>query len=222
MKVLGLEVATKTDILALAAFLISLTTASYQLFSFLAGPQVIIAHPRQVLLYFSATADSPDKQLNIISTLSYVNRANSGNNAVVLDERVKFSLGDTNYVYSWHEFVVTRFQESQLEWHLEGERRLMIDGAQTAGPFVVNGGGATSHETLFAPRHSGEFIHYGVLAEEFMLALRGEALTIRFEFIADTLNDGQKIAACEILINERFANQILSDLQGWSFINCKQ
>jgi hypothetical protein len=223
IRFLGIEIERKTDVLAFAAFLLSLSSIVYQIVVFLTGPQVTLAKPRQVVAYMHAAPDTNERYLTLISTLAYVNSGQSQNSAVVMKESISFTLGERlePYVYTWHEFVSLKFAAPSLKADNPENRKIELVNLQTAAPFVVPGGGAEAHETLFAARFDKDFIYQKSIVRAFERASMGESFTWKLRFHAETLNDGLKEAECEVIITPRFMEQLTSLKLGWTVLNCK-
>ena len=222
IRFLGIEVERKTSILALAAFLLSLSSIGYQIFSFLKGPEVTLAKSRQVIIYMYPAADTSERFLTLVTTLAYVNNGQPGNNAVVMEERVSFALDGKEYKYNWHEFVSITLLPRAGTPDTRGERGIDLGQTRTSSPFVVAAGGAEAHETWFAPRFDDQFVGREAVVRALESALKGGHLLWKFQFYAETLNDGTKTADCEITISARLAQQILSQELGWAALNCNQ
>lgn len=220
IRILGIEIVTKTDILAFTAFLLSLSGIAYQLILFFRGPEVTLAKPRQVTIYMHPAHDSNKRYFTIISTLAYVNSGQSGNNAVVMQESVSFSLGGKQFEYTWHQFVTLSFV-NPLETKKEDSRKIEFINPQTAAPFVVPGGGAASHETWFAARLDDDFIDHKSVARALETAATGNNIAWKFRFKSETLNDGNKMEDCEVTITPRLALQIKKQIPGWTLLTCK-
>lgn len=219
IRFLGIEIERKTDILAFAAFLISLSSIIYQISVFFSGPQVTLAKPRQVVLYMLPAPDAKEHRLILISTVAYVNKGQTGNNAVVLQESVSFSLEGKPYVYTWHQFVSLAMVPTPATTDTPDGRKIEIVQSRTAAPFVVPGGGAEAHETLFAARFDEDFVDQEAIVRAFERALTGESFIWKIHFHAETLNDGDKTEECEVTITPRFAQRLKK--MGWVELNCK-
>lgn len=223
MKLLGLEIANKTDILAFTAFVLSLISVVYQVGNFLLGPEIILADPRQVVLYFTPTPDADERHLTFISALAYVNRGNAGNNGVVMEERIGFSMNGKDYIFTWHGFVLMTSQPMLIASNESDKRRIRIKEIKTAGPFVIPGSGAEAHETRFAARFENDFINEKMVLDYFKEVLQGKKESKwLISFYAETLNDGSKSAICEITMTARYVGQLLDRDQGWAVINCNR
>jgi hypothetical protein len=134
---LGLRVDRKTEIIALAAFALSISGVLWQVANFARGAvvrlfpsdQVVIASTNALGRSYSGT----ENLLMFIATMSYVNEGDIGHNAVVRKERIEFSLGDRKAEHQWYEFVSSDVKDGKPEIKKDGDAR----------PFAVNAGSAT-------------------------------------------------------------------------------
>lgn len=232
MKLFGLEIANKTDILAFTAFLLSVISILHQAYNFLRGPEVTLANLRQVVLYFIRTPDADERHLTFISSFAYVNSGAVENNAVVMEERIGFSMNQKNYIFTWHGFVQMNSQPALIGLNGPDKRTLQIEEIKTAGPFVIRGSGAEAHETRFAARLNDDFVDEKEVVNHFKDALKGSEVKWPISFYAETLNDCRislhakgfkdcrKSATCEITMTWRFMQQLLK--RGWTIINCNR
>jgi hypothetical protein len=134
-----LEIERKTDILAFAAFIISLTSLSYQAYGFLKGPSVVEFPPEQILFFPSEGGD----YLHAAAQVTHVNRGSEGKNAVVKQEKMTFKLANTPYELKWQYFE----NFSNL-----GHKLVRPEHPEAASPIVIKAGEAVSKEIHFAPR----------------------------------------------------------------------
>jgi hypothetical protein len=136
-----LEIDRKTDILAFAAFIISLTSLSYQAYGFLRGPSVVEFPPEQIL-FFPEKSGSGD-YLHAAAQVTHVNRGSEGKNAVVRQARMTFELANKPYELKWQYFE--NFSNA-------GGKLVRPEHPEAASPIVIKAGEAVSKEIHFAPR----------------------------------------------------------------------
>jgi hypothetical protein len=141
---LGLRIARKTEILALAAFFLSVSGLLWQILNYVRGPVVRLFPSDQIIITSSGKlgknyAGQPDL-LALIATFAYVNEGDVGHNAVVRREYIKFEFGDRKIEHRWYLTGSSDFEGSNPTFKPEGEAR----------PFPVTAGSAVSHDTLFA------------------------------------------------------------------------
>jgi hypothetical protein len=138
---LGIEIARKTDILAAAAFLISIMGVSYQLYGFAASPTIVQFPPEQLLFF-------PEKSGNGIyvhggAQVTYVNKGREGKTAVVKLQRMIFDLQGKTYELKWQYF--DNFSNA-------GNQLVRLEKPEPAVPIVIKAGEAVTKETHFSPR----------------------------------------------------------------------
>jgi hypothetical protein len=138
---LGIEVERKTDILAAAAFVISITGLTYQLYGFFQGPAIIQFPPEQLIFFPEKSGDR--YYVHAGAQMSYVNKAREGKNAVVKLQRMTFDLDGTTYELKWQFF--DKFANN-------GNQLIRSENPEPAAPIVIKAGEAVSKETHFAPR----------------------------------------------------------------------
>ena len=140
----GLQIARKTEIIALAAFVLSISGVLWQLFSYARGASVTLFPSDQIVITSMEKlgrnyADQAN-YLAVIATMSYVNQGDAGHNAIVRREAVRFTLNGRQIEHRWYEFGSSDIKDGQLAFDRKGEAR----------PFPVNAGSAQGHETLVA------------------------------------------------------------------------
>ncbi|GIQ77094.1 hypothetical protein [Bradyrhizobium sp. RD5-C2] len=139
--ILGLIIVRRTDLLAATAFVISLSTLSYQLWQFAKGSNPIIYPPDTLYVFFDRYPNGVTAT-RIAGQLSFTNSGEAGHNAVLQDVSATIKLGERTIEEYWLSFgTVTR---RDTEFTLEVK--------EAAHPFVVDGGGAVSHMVTFSPR----------------------------------------------------------------------
>ncbi|MET4364280.1 hypothetical protein ABIB06_004879 [Bradyrhizobium sp. LB8.2] len=139
--VLGLVIVRRTDLLAATAFVLSLSTLSYQLWQFAKGSNPIIYPPDTLYLFFDRFPNGVTAT-RIAGQLSFTNNAEPGRNAILRDVTATIKLGDRKIEEYWLSFATITRRDTELS----------LDIKETAHPFVVDGGGAVSHMVTFSPR----------------------------------------------------------------------
>jgi len=138
---LRIEIERKTDILAFAAFVISITGLTYQLYGFFRRPSVVQFAPEQVLFF---RVQNWDKwYVHMAARMTYVNKGAEGKNAVVKSERIVFALATKTYELKWQYFG--SFQSA-------GNRLIPPEHPDGAKPVSVKAGETFSEEVHFVPR----------------------------------------------------------------------
>lgn len=140
MKFLGIEIERKTDILAMAAFLISTGSIIGQVALLLRGADVILDGPRQIVLFFGERMGSKN-YLNAISTGIYVNRGTPGYDDILKSEKLHLRLNKQE--------IQLRAQHS-VESTREGDK-LVFQRKTPWKPARIGAGDFVSHETPYVP-----------------------------------------------------------------------
>jgi hypothetical protein len=136
-----IQIEPKTDIVALAAFLLALGGVIFQVTAFLRDAEVTLFGPEQILIT-AEDRDDPGSIVRISASMSYVNTGQVGYNAIVHNETLHFDLGGKTYEQKWQAFVTWSPMGSDIKYEIKS----------AAVPFPVNAGSSESHVTFFAPR----------------------------------------------------------------------
>jgi hypothetical protein len=140
---LGLQVARKTEFIALAAFSLSISTLIWQLINQTVGSVVKLFPTDQIVITavdkLGRNYSGQTNLLALIATMAYVNEGDTGHNAVIRREYINFSFGDRHIQHRWYEFGSSDIQDGNLTFKRDSD----------AHPFPINAGSAVSHETLF-------------------------------------------------------------------------
>lgn len=140
---LGLQVGRKTEIIALIAFVLSVSGLLWQILSYTRGAVVSLFPTDQIVITstdkLGRNYSGQDNLLAIIATMTYVNDGDVGHNAIIRRENVTFSLGDRAIEHRWYEFGSSFLKEGTLAFDRKSESH----------PVPVNAASAESHETLF-------------------------------------------------------------------------
>ena len=137
-----LDIERKTDILAFAAFIISLGGVIYQVTDFFRGAKVTLIPPEQLLIR-TMKYDNENRYIVFSLPIAYVNSGGTGHNAVIKKELISVKLAGQDYSHSWQLFINT--------WS-EGKKLVFDKQKKGANAFVLNAGSAVAHETEYAPR----------------------------------------------------------------------
>lgn len=209
---LGFEIELRSDLLALAAFVLALTSASYQLVAYLRGFNVDLFPPPQVLLNFEDYGEDL-KILRIGARMAYVNRGEIGYNAAISEESVTFRLQGQEFEQKWQAFQQFDRKGRQLIPHYKSD----------AYPFPVNAGSAVSHETYFAShpvrcqRDSCDKWQNLIERAEFLSEI-AEMSSLKFNFRADIYGGTPVFADCRIELDEDLIANLA--IQGWDAPRC--
>lgn len=146
MNLLGIQVERKTDILALAAFLLSVAGIISQLTIFVVvifrGAVVTLFPSEQVLLKADVLEKDGTKYVRIGARMAYTNSGAAGYNAVIEREIVTMDFGSG---------VAFQQKWQTLETFDIVEQKLTSIERKPANPLPINAGSAESHDTYFVP-----------------------------------------------------------------------
>lgn len=137
---LGFVVVTRADLLAAAAFLLSVTTLVFQLSSWLSGPEPSVYPPDIVYVRFDPYANNRTV-LRFAAQMSLVNTAGGKHDVIVRDIRLEATAPGLKVLQDWLSFTTVQRSGTQL----------LVPPTEAAHPFPVAAGGAASYTVSFAP-----------------------------------------------------------------------
>jgi len=140
LRLVGLEIDRKTDVVSLVAFLLSIMSLITHGWLFLAGPQVALQAPEQMVFYNYTDADQK-QYLAIAARMAYVNTAQAGYNDAVKSESATVIVGERRLRFLW-----SKYTASDADGHL-----FKLNPKGDALPVPINAGGVEAHETSFSP-----------------------------------------------------------------------
>lgn len=205
----------RTDIVALAAFLLALGSIVTQIVFFIEGPEVVLFPPNQVIMIKREYPEGEDYLALIAAPMAYVNTGRIGHNGVIRRERVRFQLGGSPYEQVWHSFVSTDAEADEFKEERTGE----------AKPLPVNASSAESHETAFVPYPvrclpeqpdcdpNANFLPW----REFLRGL-AKVDRLRFHFEAEIYQEGTVTATCYIEADADLQVRLID--RGWAGARC--
>ena len=203
----------KTDILALAAFLVALASSIYQISSYLQGPEIRLFPPDQIM--FEKREGPGEKQLlGIVAPMNYVNTGGAGYNGIVRREVIRFNLEATPYKYIWQEFGKSTSTGKKLKFESLGE----------AQPFSVSGGSSISHETRFGPYRprckdlDRDCLNKNFLTVESFFDAIKRMKQLKIEFAAQIYSDKETCVSCVIDIDPSLWSYLADP--GWVTVSC--
>lgn len=224
-RILGVEIERKTDVLAFAAFLISLGSLLTQTFSLIRGPEIILDGPGIITLY-SGTGSDKKKKLRLAAGFTYLNKGSPGYDDFIKSEQVTVLLDDKVINLTAKYYIQMRSEGKKLQKSHQGD----------AIPVALKSGMVNYHETEFVPltgKHGDKDDHVEI---ERFIALLNRSSNFRLTFSIETyegtiirkqcylepskvvkgLKDEEKIVV-EIGLN----NKESSNRQGWSATSCR-
>ncbi|MBB5684887.1 hypothetical protein [Sphingobium boeckii] len=136
----GFVIVTKADMLAAAAFLLSISTIVIQVTTWFTGSKPTVYAPDTVYVFFDQYANNKIV-MRLAGQLSFVNTGPVGHDAIVRDVIVNVKVGKLDLDQRWLSFAsVSR-----------DENRLVVTPREMAHPFPVSSGSAVSQMISFSP-----------------------------------------------------------------------
>ena len=181
-KILGIEIERRTDILAFAAFIISIGSLLAQFVNLIRGPDVILVGPKIVTLYSSQGGDGKE-YLRLMAGLTYLNNGSPGYNDILKSERAFLSMDKKEIKLTAKNYIDTKSDGKNLVKKIEGD----------AIPISLKAGNVHNHETEFVPfpNKGGESNKNFVIVEEFIKSL-DQSSNLTIKFVIETY-EGKKI-----------------------------
>lgn len=207
MKIIGIEIERKTDILAMAAFLISLGSLVGQAVLLLRGPEIVLDGPRQIILFFESDLSSRS-YLNAISTQIYVNNGSPGFDDILKSERLLLTIAGRN--------IQLESQES-VDSTRKGDK-LVFRSRQAWKPVKIKAGDFISNETLYVPYPSIKDRDENAIDRVDLEKLLSKSSDLKVELIAKTYG-GEKLASICLLNMAETKFGFLE--KGWASLICK-
>jgi hypothetical protein len=208
MKFLGIEIERKTDILAMAAFLISIGSIIGQFALLIRGAEIVLDGPRQVVLLFEEPMGGRG-YLNAISSHIYVNKGTPGYDDILKSETLLLQLKGHH--------LELKAQES-VSSTASGDKLILKQRAQWK-PEKIKAGDFISSETLFVPypshgqlKRDANFVD--VKQFKSFLATANE---LKVVLKVKTYGGRRIIAECYLV-----SRDVLAGIQskGWSSLEC--
>ena len=140
MKMFGIEIERKTDILAFAAFVMSVGGLLMQMINLIKGPDIVMEPPRQILIE-SIENDKKITHIRFSAKLIYLNKGSPGYDDIVKSETAVVIIGDRNIQFQAIKYIVSKVENNKLK----------IASLSDADPVQVKSGQVVSHETYFVP-----------------------------------------------------------------------
>jgi hypothetical protein len=164
---------------ALAALLLSVSGAIYQVTMFVRGPVVTFYPPQLVLIFAYSPSQESEEIVRFNARMTYVNTGHLEHNAVVKRESMTFKLGNEKFTQEWESFAIPVSHSPELTWDKKDE----------AHPVPVNAKSSESHQTSFTPYPipgvdgNKKFIYY-LSWDEFIKKIEGQE-KLEFEWISE-------------------------------------
>lgn len=140
MKILGIEIKKKTDILAFAAFIMSLGSLIIQFKYLIQGSKLVFESPKNVLIMTDANND-----IRLSAKLTYFNEGSPDYHAIVKSEEAHIEFPNKTIILTASSYI--RSEENKENKDDKPKIRKKSD----ADPVQVKSGDTVSHETYFVP-----------------------------------------------------------------------
>lgn len=210
MKILGIEIERKTDILAMAAFLISAGSLISQLAQIMQGPEVKLDGPRQIALLFKPSSDGHN-HLHAITNHHYINKGAPGHDDILKSESLMIKIGTR---------VIKLAGEYSLTLDSQGNK-LMISDKDLWKPDKVEAGNFINRETLYKPRTntSTSSRRQNFIGKQELTDLLRTNKTIDITLKAETYSGPALESSCRILSSDVLTG---FETKGWSSPVCQK
>lgn len=217
LKILGLQIERKTDILALAAFLLALGGITYQIYGFLRGADVELFPSEQIFIIAAQYPEISERYVRFDARMAYINKGYPGYNAVIRSESIKYSLAGKNYEQKWQAFESFNIKQSKLISVYKDD----------AHPIPIMAGRAESHDTYFAPRtircaeddvNCDKYKNYLTWDNFINFLSEPEIKELQFELVSEIYGGPTLNIKCTIEIDYNFMEQLKKT--GWHAPSC--
>ena len=210
MKILGLEIESKTDILAASAFVLSLGGLVAQAAIIVKGPHVILEGPDQVLLH-AYDYGSGHRYVSLAATSTYVNTGTPSFGDVLRSESASLLVEGKRF-----EFMPISFVDVDSK---AGKLNIIRESAWK--PVKLASGDVETITTLFVPRpgeggNSSSFITLPQLLA--LLEKMSLSRSVDFSLVATTFSNRKIVYGCR-LVNGDFIHGLR--VKGWSAPLCR-
>ena len=208
MKLLGIEIERRTDVLAMAAFLISAGSLLSQAAVMIRGPEARLDGPKQIVLFLDEGTNGQE-ELAAISNQFYINKGTPGYDDILKSEKLILSFRGRQVELKASNSVVPSSEGSKL---VIGERTPWR-------PNKIPAGDVMTRETLYLPFPSSlskDRAHNFISREELMKLLqRSSMVTVSLQ--AETYAGSKLISTCELHSSDIMAG---IKAKGWSSLVC--
>jgi hypothetical protein len=216
-KVFGVEIERKTDILAFAAFIISIGSLLSQFINLIRGPEIILDGPNIVTLYSGYGSDEKE-YLRLSTGLIYLNMGSPGYHDFIKSEEALLSTDTDKIKLTAKYYIKTKSDLKKMFLEVKGD----------AVPVAVKSGTTLYHETEFGPfpsKANNRNVDFVVIDSFIDKLKQSSKLTVKF--IIKTYS-GQSITK-ECLLDPNLVALNLTDKKktindkkiGWASVLCE-
>jgi len=140
IKILGIQIERKTDILAFAAFVISIGGLVSQAINLVKGPDILVENPRQILFKFHKYPDG-EEYLRISANMIYLNKGSPGYDDITKSEEARITIGNRVIILVGQEYIDSSDENGEF----------IVTKLSDADPVQIKSGSVVTHETYFSP-----------------------------------------------------------------------
>ncbi|MCP5252550.1 MAG: hypothetical protein H6939_12720 [Burkholderiales bacterium] len=191
-RIFGLEIDRKTNVLSLAAFLLSVLGVGGQIYFFLRGP-IVSLQPIEQITFYSSRYANDIKYLKLAANMVYVNTGFPGYNDAIKKETAVLHLSGKSYTFTWKKYIHSDSKGSEFIENVVSD----------AHPVVINAGSVETHETSFSSLSSannyGNFIEFN-LFQQIAVAENEMLVVINYE----TFSGKKDFVTCTVSIDDSF------------------
>lgn len=144
IKILGIEIEKKTDVLAFAAFAISIGSLIAQTANLIKGPDILLESPKQILFKSQKYPDGKE-YMRLSAKMVYLNKGSPGYDDITKTEVATLVIGDNSFNLVGQEYIDSTYHDGQFE----------VIKLSDADPVQIESGSVITHETYFAPWPNG-------------------------------------------------------------------
>lgn len=204
MRILGIELETKSDVVAAIALLISLFGILMQFKDYLIGSNINFLPPNQLIFRENKSAQGIDL-VDVVARAVYINSGAQGYEEEVIEEIASVTIGKSKFRLVALNIVSPQRVADNLSY----------SKIQDFLPFLVKGESIESHYSQFVSM--GQDIGQPLLTKDNFLLLSSTEKNIRFEMQYIHLSGFSETVACEASTDGIVLN---ITRKGWASVNC--
>lgn len=144
IKIFGIEIERRTDILAFAAFVISVGSLLAQAANFVKGPDILLESSKQILFKSQKYPDGKE-YIRLSARMVYLNKGSPGYDDITKMETATVTIGKKSFNLMAQEYIDSSYKDGQF----------IITKLSDADPVQIKSGSVVTHETYFAPWPGG-------------------------------------------------------------------
>lgn len=184
-RLFGIVIERKTDVLAFAAFLISIGSLTAQFVNLVRGPDIVVEGPKLVTFYSDRATDNK-QYLRVFAGFTYLNTGSPGYDDILKSERADVLVDDVVISLQAKNYIETSSDPNN-------KKNMTLKIVDDALPIALKSGAVLSHETEFMS-FPGQNLRDGVNFSEMdpFLGLLAASSSLVVRFTVETY-EGQVI-----------------------------